>query len=241
MLMTEAQLRNLMSEAAMDNFQVAVHALGDAANGQLLDAIDELSETYKGDRRWRIEHAQIFDPADIARLNRHGIIASMQPVHQTSDRGMVEARLGAARLSGAYAWASVLKAGGKLAFGSDTPVESPDPFAGIAAAFTRMDARGEPFGGWQPQERVSREQAIAGFTTGAAYAAFAEDRLGSLMPGMRADFILIDTDPLLASPQEIRAIKVEETWVGGRPAWTRGKRAEGPPVDTVRKPGTEGR
>ena len=220
-LFTDAQLRNLMSRAAMDHFQVAVHAIGDKANAQLLDAIEELAFTYKGDRRWRIEHAQILDTPDIARFGQNGIIASMQPVHQTSDRLMAEARLGPDRLAGAYAWKSLLGAGGKLAFGSDTPVESPDPFAGIAAAFTREDARGEPMGGWQPQERLSREQALAGFTTGGAYAAFAEDRLGSLMPGMRADFILLDTDPLMATPAEVRATKVLETWVNGRPVFKR--------------------
>ncbi|RJF91488.1 amidohydrolase [Sphingomonas cavernae] len=219
--LTDAQLRNLMSRAAMDNFQVAVHAIGDKANAQLLDAIDELAQTYKGDRRWRVEHAQIVDPVDIARFGQHGTIASMQPVHQTSDRLMAEARLGPDRLAGAYAWETMIKAGSRLAFGSDTPVESPDPFAGIAAAFTREDAKGQPFGGWQPQERVTREQALAAFTTGGAYASFAEDRLGSLTPGMRADFILIDTDPLMATPAEIRATKVRETWVGGRPVYTR--------------------
>nr|WP_246623471.1 amidohydrolase [Sphingomonas colocasiae] len=219
--LTDAQLRNLMSRAAMDGFQVAVHAIGDQANAQLLDAIDELVQSYPGDRRWRIEHAQIIDPVDLPRLGRNGIIASMQPVHQTSDRLMAEARLGPNRLAGAYAWQTILKDGGKLAFGSDTPVESPDPFAGIAAAFTREDAKGEPFGGWRPEDRVSREQALAGFTSWGAYAGFAEDRLGRLEPGMRADFILIDQDPLMATPQEIRATKVLETWVNGRPVWTR--------------------
>jgi predicted amidohydrolase YtcJ len=115
----------------------------------------------------------------------------------------------------------MLKNGGKLAFGSDTPVESPNPFPGIAAAFTREDANGQPFGGWRPEERVSREQALAGFTSWGAWAAFAEDRLGRLEPGMRADFILIDQDPTMATPQEIRATKVLETWVNGRPVWTR--------------------
>ncbi len=110
-------------------------------------------------------------------------------------------------------------AGVRLAFGSDVPVESPDPFAGLATAFTRMDAKGEPFGGWQPQERVSREDALAGFTTGAAYASFAEGKVGRLTPGMWADFTLVDTDPLLASPSELRATKVFETWVGGKRVW----------------------
>lgn len=98
--MSDDVIRNLMSRAAMDKYQVAVHAIGDRANAQVLDAIDELAETYKGDRRWRIEHAQIVDPADLSRFGRHGIIASMQPVHETSDRTMAEARLGPARLTG---------------------------------------------------------------------------------------------------------------------------------------------
>jgi predicted amidohydrolase YtcJ len=95
-------------------------------------------------------------------------------------------------------------------------VESPDPFAGLAAAVTRMDAAGEPFGGWRAQDRVNREQALAGFTSEAAYAGFAEGRFGRLLPGERADFVLIDRDPMLASPGELRAPKVLETWVGGR-------------------------
>jgi predicted amidohydrolase YtcJ len=147
------------------------------------------------------------------------MISSMQPVHQTSDRTMAEARLGPDRLEGAYAWHTILKAGGKLAFGSDVPVESADPFAGLATAMTREDADGQPFGGWRPQDRVTRQQALAGFTTWAAYAAFAEAKVGSLTPGKRADFILVDTDPLLASPSDIRKTKVNETWVGGRPAY----------------------
>jgi predicted amidohydrolase YtcJ len=219
--MASAEVRNLMVRAAMDGFQPAVHAIGDAANAEVIGAVEELADAYKGDRRWRIEHVQIVDPADIPRLGKNGIVASMQPVHQTSDRTMAEARLGQGRLNGAYAWKSILNAGGKLAFGSDTPVESADPFAGIAAAITREDANGQPFGGWRPGERVSREQAIAGFTTGAAYAGFAEAKIGSLTPGHQADFLIIDTDPLLASPSEIRATKVEETWVGGRPVYKR--------------------
>ena len=231
-----AEIRNLMVRASMDGFQTAVHAIGDAANAEVIGAVEELSTAFTGDRRWRIEHTQIVDPADMPRLGKNGIISSMQPVHQTSDRTMAEARLGPSRLAGAYAWQSVLKAGGKLAFGSDVPVESADPFAGLAAAITREDAKGQPFGGWIPGERVSREQALAGFTTGGAYAAFAENKVGSLTPGHRADFILVNTDPLLASPNEIRATIVEETWVGGRPVY---KRSKAKPADNV--PNTEGR
>jgi predicted amidohydrolase YtcJ len=217
----DAKLRNLMSRAAMDGFQVAIHAIGDAANAQALDAIAEMADTYKGDRRWRIEHAQIVDPADLPGFGRHGIVASMQPVHQTSDRLMAEARLGAARLTGAYAWKSMLNAGAALAFGSDYPVESPDPFAGLATAISREDASGQPAGGWYPAERLNFEEALAGFTLGAAYAGFAEDRIGTLQPGREADFILVDRDPVSASPAEIRSTRVLETWIGGVRAWVR--------------------
>jgi hypothetical protein len=212
----DTKLHNQMSRAAMDGFQIALHAIGDAGNTQALDAFAEMNATYTGDRRWRIEHAQIIDPAEFGRFAREGVIASMQPVHQTSDRHMAEARLGSGRLAGAYAWKSLKQAGARLAFGSDAPVESPDPFAGLAAAITREDAKGEPFGGWQPHERVTREEALAGFTTGAAYAAFAEGKVGRLVPGLWADFVLLDRDPLLVPPSELRKTKVIETWVGGR-------------------------
>jgi len=214
-LLSPTQLRNLMSRASMDNFQTAIHAIGDAANAEVLAAIEELSESYKGDRRWRIEHAQIVDPADLPRLGQHGVIASMQPLHQTSDRLMAEARLGPDRLDGAYPWRSVMTVGGRLAFGSDAPVEPADPWAGMAAAISRTDAKGEPFGGWFPQETVSREAALAGFTSDAAFAGFAEDRFGRLVPGERADFLLVDRDPLLAAPDDIRQTKVIEVWIGG--------------------------
>ena len=217
----DTKLRNIMSRAALDGYQIAIHAIGDAANAQALDAYSELQSTYTGDRRWRIEHAQVVDPADIPRFAQLGVIASMQPVHQTSDRTMAEARLGQGRLKGAYAWKSLIVSGAHLAFGSDTPVESPDPFAGLAAAITREDAKGEPFGGWQPQERVSLEEALAGFTTGAAYAAFAEGKVGRLAPGLWADFILIDRDPMLSTPAELRGTKVLETWVAGRKVYTK--------------------
>ena len=214
-LLTPSQLRNLMSRASMNNFQSAVHAIGDAANAEVLAAIEELSESYQGDRRWRIEHVQIVDPVDLPRLGKHGVIASMQPLHQTSDWRMAEARLGPDRLGGAYAWRSIVDAGGRLAFGSDAPVEPADPFAGIAAAISRTDASGEPFGGWFPQQAVSREQALAGFTADAAFAGFAEGRFGRLIPGERADFLLVDRDPLLSSPDDIRQTMVIEVWIGG--------------------------
>ncbi len=220
-LISDTQLRNLMSRAAIDHFQVAVHAIGDAANAEVLGAIEALSDTYTGDRRWRIEHAQIVSPADIARFGKNGIIASMQPVHQSSDRLMAEARLGPGRLAGAYAWHSLSAAGARLAFGSDAPVEAPDPFAGMATAISRTGPDGAPFGGWQAQERVSREAALAAYTSGAAYAGFAEGRFGRIAPGERADFVLVDRDVMLSSPGELRGTKVLEVWIGGRTVWTR--------------------
>jgi predicted amidohydrolase YtcJ len=206
----------------MDNFQVAVHAIGDAANAELLSAIEELSDTYKGDRRWRIEHAQIVDPADLPRFGRNSIIASMQPTHETSDWQMAEARMGAARLGGSYAWRAMLQNHVPLAFGSDYPVESPNPFPGLAAAVSRQDAEGLPPGGWFPEQKLSIEEAFAAFTRGGAFASFAEDRLGTLEPGRFADFIFIDRDIFANLDQRaVRETRVLETYVAGRRVWTR--------------------
>lgn len=222
--MSDTALKNLMSRAAMDHFQVAVHAIGDAANSAVLDAITDMVDTYKGDRRWRIEHAQIIAPEDFARLGdlntRAGhIIVSMQPTHETSDRLMAEARLGLDRLPGAYAWKRAAATGATLAFGSDAPVEVPDPFAGIAAAISRTGPDGQPAGGWQPQETVPFAQALAGYTSNAAYAGFADGRFGRLIPGERADFLMVDRDITRASPAEIRGTKVLQVWVGGLPVY----------------------
>lgn len=221
-MIPSTQLRNIMSRAAMDNFQVAVHAIGDAANGEILDAIQEMSDTYSGDRRWRVEHAQIIDPADLPRFARYGTIASMQPVHETSDWRMATARLGEARLKGAYAWKAMLDNKVPLAFGSDVPVESPNPFPGIAAAMSRQDARGEPAGGWMPEQKVSFEAALDGFTRQAAFAGFAEKKFGSLVPGQRADFLLIDRNIETASPTDIRGTQVLETWINGKRVYVKG-------------------
>lgn len=212
----DTALKNMMSRAALDKYQVAVHAIGDEGNAAVLTAIEDLALTYTGDRRWRIEHAQVIDPVDIPRMGKNGVIASMQPVHQTSDRLMAEARLGPARLTGAYAWRSIAATGSKLAFGSDAPVELPDPWAGLAAAISRTGPDGQPFGGWQPQEVVSREAALQAYTAGAAYAGFAEGRFGRLVKGERADFLMIDRDPMLASPSDLRATRVLEVWVDGK-------------------------
>jgi predicted amidohydrolase YtcJ len=221
-LLTDTVLKNWMSRAAMDHFQVAVHAIGDQANAELLGAIEEMSATYGGDRRWRIEHAQIVDPADLPRFGRNSIIASMQPTHETSDWRMAEARMGVERLQGSYAWRSMLDNHAPLAFGSDFPVESPNPFPGLAAAISREDMQGQPAGGWMPRQRLTLEEAFAAFTRGGAYAGFAEDRVGTLEPGHMADFVFIDRDIFDgATPQQIRETRVTETYVGGAKVWER--------------------
>jgi hypothetical protein len=134
---------------------------------------------------------------------------------------MAEARLGPSRLAGAYAWNSMLRAGARLAFGSDYPVESANPFAGMAIAMTRQDERGEPAGGWQPQERISLLEAFAAYTTGNAHAAFAERNVGRLGAGFHADFVVVDRDIFDATAEEIRQTQVLETWVGGARVWMR--------------------
>ena len=217
----EEELRSKVEDAARRGHQPAVHAIGDAGNAQAISAFERLSRLYPGDRRWRIEHFQIADPADIPRLAPAGIIASMQPVHQTSDRLMAEKRLGPDRLAGAYAWQSVLKSGARLAFGSDFPVESPNPFPGLAAAISRQDMEGQPPGGWIPAERLTFEQALKAFTRDAAYAGLAEDRIGSLEPGKWADFIIIDPDPTKVDAQGLARTQVIETWVAGKKVWER--------------------
>jgi predicted amidohydrolase YtcJ len=221
-LMTDTVLQNLMSRAAMDHFQVAVHAIGDQANATLLSAIEQMVDTYGGDRRWRIEHAQIVDPADLPRFGRNSIIASMQPTHETSDWRMAEARMGVERLQGSYAWRSMLNNHVPLAFGSDFPVENPNPFPGLAAAISREDMQGQPAGGWMPQQRLTLEEAFTAFTRGGAYAGFAEDRVGTLEPGHMADFVFIDRDIFDgATPQQIRETRVMETYLAGAKVWER--------------------
>jgi predicted amidohydrolase YtcJ len=218
---SDAEMLALADSAASHGFQIATHAIGDAANAQILGVYEQLARKYPGDRRWRIEHFQIVDPADIPRLAPAGVIASMQPTHQTSDRLMAEKRLGPDRLAGAYAWQSVLKSGAKLAFGSDFPVESPNPFPGLSAAVSRQDVNGQPPGGWIPSEQLSLAQALAAFTRGGAYAGFAEDRIGALEPGKWADFVLVDRDPAKVDAESLARTEVLETWVAGKKVWER--------------------
>ncbi|MBA3729227.1 MAG: amidohydrolase [Sphingomonas sp.] len=220
-LISDAELAKQAGEAAANGHQLAIHAIGDAANAQVISAFERLGRTYSGDRRWRLEHAQIVDVADLPRFTRGGIIASMQPTHQTSDRTMAEARLGPNRLGGAYAWQTLARSGVRLAFGSDFPVESPNPFPGLAAAVSRQDMSGQPAGGWRAHERVSFAQALDGFTRGAAHAGFAEQKIGSLDAGKYADFILVDRDVSAVSPGDLARTRVSETWVAGKKVWQR--------------------
>lgn len=221
----DEELRKTADEAAKRGYQIAVHAIGDAANAQVLATYEWLNQRYKGDRRWRIEHAQVVDPADIPRFSRAKVIASMQPTHQTSDRLMAEARLGKNRLAGAYAWQSMLKSGARIAFGSDFPVESPNPFPGLSAAISRQDINGQPPGGWIPNQRLSFAQALKAFTRDAAYAGFAETKVGALEPGKWADFILVDRDPTKVDAQSLARTEVLETWVAGKKVWSRDPKA----------------
>ena len=225
---SDAELLSLDDKAAGAGFQIATHAIGDAANAQVISVYEQMHRKYPGDRRWRIEHLQIADPADIPRLAPTGIIASMQPTHQTSDRLMAEKRLGPKRLSGAYAWRTVLKSGARLAFGSDFPVESPNPFPGLSAGMSRQDVEGQPPGGWIPSERLTLAQAIDAFTRGAAYAGFAEDRFGALEPGKWADFIIVDRDPTKVDAQSLAKTEVLETWMAGKKVWSRAPTASRP-------------
>jgi hypothetical protein len=201
-------------------FQVALHAIGDRANALALDALEQslgsLPEADRADRRPRLEHAQVLRPMDLPRLVRLGAVASMQPTHATSDMGWAGARLGPQRLRGAYAWRSLLEAGAVLAFGSDFPIETPDPLRGIFAACARQDAGGGPVGGFLPEERLTRAQAIAAYTSGPAWAAFDEARGGRLCEGSRADLSAFSVDLLDAPASELLSARAVLTVVGGR-------------------------
>ena len=218
---SDAELRSMADAAAAAGFQVATHAIGDAANAQVISTYEWLNGKYGTGRRWRIEHTQIVDCADLPRIGAAHIIASMQPVHQTSDRLMAEKRLDPARLKCSYAWKSMLNTGAKLAFGTDFPVESPNPFPGLSAAISRQDMNGQPPGGWMPAERLTLGEALHAYTRGAAYAGFAEDKIGALEPGKWADFVIVDRDPTKVDVQALARTQALQTWVGGKKVWER--------------------
>jgi hypothetical protein len=214
---TDAELEAEVETALAAGYQVNIHAIGDAANHQVLDAFEAAYRRVGGrDLRNRVEHAQVVAVADIPRFRELALIASMQPTHATSDMNMAEQRIGAERLKGAYAWRSFLDQGTPIAGGSDFPVESDNPFFGLHAAVTRTDHDGRPPGGWHPEQAMTLLEAFRAFTLDAAYAQFQEKTTGSLEPGKWADFIVIDRDLFAIPPADIWKIRVEETWVAGR-------------------------
>ncbi len=218
-MMEAGRLRSFAARAGLLGFQLAVHAIGDRGNRIVLDAIE--AAKVSRDARFRIEHGQIIAPEDIPRFAALGVIASMQPTHATSDMYWAGDRLGADRLGGAYAWKSILRSGARLACGSDFPVESERPILGFHAAVTRQDAKRWPEGGWRPEEKLSREEALRCFTLDAAYAAFEEDLRGSISVGKLADFTVLSRDIMAVPEEEILGTEIEMTVVGGRIAYER--------------------
>jgi predicted amidohydrolase YtcJ len=217
------RLATIAREAARAGFQPAIHAIGDAANRRVLDIYETVEREVPGARtlRPRIEHAQILDALDIPRFASLGVIASIQPTHCTSDMPWAPARIGAARVAeGAYVWQKLRHSGARLAAGSDFPVERPDPLLGFYAAVTRQTVQGEPPGGWAPAERLSRDEALHAFTADAAYAAHAEQDLGSIEAGKLADFVMVSRDIMRAPPADILRTAVLRTIVAGRTVYS---------------------
>ena len=168
------------------------------------------------DLRLRIEHAQVLSPQDIPRFAKLGVLASMQPTHCTSDMPWAEKRVGPQRISGAYAWRSVKDSGAHLPLSSDFPGETLNPFYGIYAAITRQDPQGNPSGGWHPEQKLTLEEALRGYTAEAAYAEFQESNKGSIEKGKLADLTVISKDITKIPPPEILSIRVLKTFVGGK-------------------------
>jgi predicted amidohydrolase YtcJ len=213
---TQEQLDEFVRIANRKGFQVGIHAIGDLGNRMALDAFERAQGNKASPLRNRVEHAQIIALDDIPRFSELGVIASMQPVHATSDMNMAEDRVGPQRIKGGYAWRRLLDSGAVIASGSDFPVELPNPFHGLYAAVARQDREGMPEGGWYADQALTRAEALHSFTLAAAYAARQEDRLGSLERGKWADFIVIDRDYFEVPASEIDDIRVLQTWVGGK-------------------------
>ncbi|HSY49799.1 MAG TPA: amidohydrolase [Thermoanaerobaculia bacterium] len=194
-------------------YQVNTHAIGDRGVRNVIDAYEQAGA--KPADRFRVEHFQVVAPSDFARLAQHGIIASMQPTHATSDMPWAEARVGPERIKGAYAWRTVLNSGARLALGSDFPVEDVNPFFGLYSAVTRQDQQGNPAGGWYPDQKLTLAEAIRGFTSDAAYAAFEESSRGTIEPGKLADLTIVEGDLYVMPPSQLFSTKVRYTVVGG--------------------------
>ena len=224
-LIPAQRIKDVAVRALQRGFQLNVHAIGDGANRTVLDAFEAaLREVPRVNHRFRVEHAQVLHPNDIPRFAQLGVIPSMQAVHQTSDMYWAENRLGWTRAQSAYAWRSLLNTGVIIAGGSDFPVESADPLLSFHAAVTRQDAHGWPAGGWLPQHRMTRAEALYHLTIWPAYAAFQEHLTGSITPGKLADVVVLSRDIMTLPPEEILQARVEMTIVNGRVVYEAGPR-----------------
>ena len=214
LILTQADIERVARQAASRGFQVNTHAIGDRANRAVLNAYASALGG-PNDRRFRIEHAQVVSLEDIPLFARYSVIASVEATHATSDMRWAEARLGPKRVQGAYAWRRFLSLGVPVANGSDFPVEDPNPLWGFYAAVTRQDHQGSPEGGWFPDQRMTRDEALKSWTLAGAYAAFEEKLKGSLEPGKLADFVLLTRDIMTVPPSEILETRVRMTVLGG--------------------------
>ena len=208
-----------VARIAESDFQVNTHAIGDSANRIMLDIYGKYLKG-KNDRRWRIEHAQIISPTDFVKFANFSIIPSVQPTHATSDMYWAEDRLGATRIKGAYAYQDLLKQYGMLALGSDFPVEHYNPMFGFHAAVARVDSKGYPIGGFNPENTISREDALRGMTIWAAFASFEEKSRGSIEKGKAADFVILNDDILKVDESKLRDVKVLRTIIDGESVFT---------------------
>ncbi|KAF9222618.1 hypothetical protein BS17DRAFT_783144 [Gyrodon lividus] len=223
MRLDEKVLHEVILRYLNDGWQVNVHAIGDYANSVVLDAFEAaLGNVNVTALRPRLEHAQILTKEDIARVGKLGVIASVQPAHAISDMWYAEDRLGPERVNGLYAFRSLLDHGARLALGSDFPVEDMNPLSGFRAAVTRLAPNGaSPRGpsGWFPEQRLTRQEALRGMTIDAAYASFTEETLGSIVPGKRADFVVLSQDIMTVTVDQILKTKVQATFIDGRPVY----------------------
>ncbi|HEV8361997.1 MAG TPA: amidohydrolase family protein [Gemmatimonadaceae bacterium] len=219
----EGRVKSVAVKALGKGFQVNVHAIGDRANRVVLDEMEAaLREVPVADHRFRIEHAQILNSEDIPRFAKLGVIPSMQASHQTSDMYWAGNRIGPVRLLGAYAWRSLLNSGVIIPNGSDFPVERVNPLISFHAAVARQDANDYPAGGWFPEQRMTRDEALKSMTIWPAYASFMEKDVGSLEPGKLADFVILDQDIMRVPNEMILRTRVLATYLGGKPVYERG-------------------
>jgi predicted amidohydrolase YtcJ len=222
LLTAPAHIQDVATRALRTGFQVNTHAIGDRGNRVVLDAYDAALKAHPtADHRFRVEHAQIINHDDIPRFAELGVIPSMQAVHQTSDMYWAGNRLGAGRLLGAYAWRSLLNTGVVVPNGSDFPVEAVNPLLSFHSAVAREDADNWPAGGWMPEQRMTREEALKSMTIWPAYAAFQEHIMGSLTPGKLADFVVLDRDIMTVPERDLLGTNVTATYIGGQVVYER--------------------